>query len=94
MCRSSHAGSTEQADAACSSVSQDSSSTVPIRISSLRMASGPSVAARVEREGQEIEIRELDEDAFRTTESLGIDLSRPERGSDDEEDRRREPASF
>ena len=27
--------------------------------------------------GEEIEIRELDEDAFRTTESLGIDLSRP-----------------
>jgi DNA-directed RNA polymerase subunit beta len=36
-------------------------------------------------EGQEIEIRELDEDAFRTTESLGIDLSRPERGSDEED---------
>ena len=27
--------------------------------------------------GQEVEIRELDEDAFRTTEALGIDLSRP-----------------
>jgi DNA-directed RNA polymerase subunit beta len=36
-------------------------------------------------DGQEIEIRELDEDAFRTTESLGIDLSRPERGSDEED---------
>jgi DNA-directed RNA polymerase subunit beta len=35
--------------------------------------------------GQEVEIRELDEDAFRTTESLGIDLSRPERGSDEED---------
>jgi DNA-directed RNA polymerase subunit beta len=35
--------------------------------------------------GEEIEIRELDEDAFRTTESLGIDLSRPERGSDEED---------
>ena len=35
--------------------------------------------------GQEVEIRELDEDAFRTTESLGIDLSRPERGTDEED---------
>ena len=32
-----------------------------------------------------VEIRELDEDAFRTTESLGIDLSRPERGTDEED---------
>jgi len=29
--------------------------------------------------GEEIELRELDEDVFRTAESLGIDLSRPER---------------
>ena len=36
-------------------------------------------------EGQEVEIRELDEDAFRTTEALGIDLSRPERGTDEED---------
>ncbi len=36
-------------------------------------------------DGEEIEIRELDEDAFRTTESLGIDLSRPERGTDEED---------
>ncbi|MEI8001594.1 MAG: DNA-directed RNA polymerase subunit beta [Actinomycetes bacterium] len=35
--------------------------------------------------GEEVEIRELDEDAFRTTESLGIDLSRPERGTDEED---------
>jgi len=35
--------------------------------------------------GDEVEIRELDEDAFRTTESLGIDLSRPERGTDEED---------
>ena len=35
--------------------------------------------------GEQIEIRELDEDAFRTTESLGIDLSRPERGTDEED---------
>jgi DNA-directed RNA polymerase subunit beta len=41
--------------------------------------------------GEEVEIRELDEDAFRTTESLGIDLSRPERGTD-EEDAAREAA--
>ena len=44
-------------------------------------------------DGQEVEIRELDEDAFRTTESLGIDLSRPERGGDDEDDERRAPAA-
>ena len=37
--------------------------------------------------GEEVEIRELDEDAFRTTESLGIDLSRPERGTDEEDER-------
>jgi len=46
----------------------------------------------VNEAGQEVEIRELDEDAFRTTESLGIDLSRPERGTDEEDERRREPA--
>jgi DNA-directed RNA polymerase subunit beta len=41
-------------------------------------------------DGAEIEMRELDEDIFRTAEELGIDLSRPERGSDDDdEDRRR-----
>ena len=33
-------------------------------------------------------LRELDEDVFRTTEELGIDLSRPERGSDEEDARR------
>jgi DNA-directed RNA polymerase subunit beta len=43
--------------------------------------------------GQEVEIRELDEDAFRTTEALGIDLSRPERGTD-EEDAARETARY
>src|SRR5262249_7584269 len=42
--------------------------------------------------GEEVEIRELDEDAFRTTESLGIDLSRPERGTDEEDEQRRQPA--
>jgi DNA-directed RNA polymerase subunit beta len=44
--------------------------------------------------GEEVQIRELDEDAFRTTESLGIDLSRPERGTDEEDERRREGATF
>jgi DNA-directed RNA polymerase subunit beta len=44
--------------------------------------------------GEEIEMRELDEDIFRTAEELGIDLSRPERGSDDEDDRRRAPSGF
>ena len=38
--------------------------------------------------GDEIEMRELDEDIFRTAEELGIDLSRPERGSEDEDARR------
>ena len=38
--------------------------------------------------GAEIEMRELDEDIFRTAEELGIDLSRPERGSDEEDARR------
>jgi len=38
--------------------------------------------------GQQVEITELDDDAFRTSEELGIDISRPERGSDDDDDRR------
>ncbi len=38
--------------------------------------------------GEEIEIREIDEEHFRTVEELGIDLSRPERGSDEEDERR------
>jgi DNA-directed RNA polymerase subunit beta len=38
--------------------------------------------------GEEIEMRELDEDIFRTAEELGIDISRPERGSDEEDERR------
>ncbi|MDQ6697103.1 MAG: DNA-directed RNA polymerase subunit beta, partial [Actinomycetota bacterium] len=44
--------------------------------------------------GEEIEMRELDEDVFRTAEELGIDLSRPERGSDEEDERRRERTNF
>jgi DNA-directed RNA polymerase subunit beta len=38
--------------------------------------------------GEEIEMREMDEEIFRTAEELGIDLSRPERGSDEEDERR------
>ncbi len=49
-------------------------------------------------DGAEIEMREMDEDVFRTAEELGIDISRPERGSDDDdrerEARRRERASY
>ncbi len=37
------------------------------------------------KDGQEIEMRELDDELFRTAEELGIDLSRPERGSDEED---------
>jgi DNA-directed RNA polymerase subunit beta len=44
--------------------------------------------------GEEIEMRELDEDIFRTTEELGIDISRPERGSDEEDERRAAERSF
>jgi DNA-directed RNA polymerase subunit beta len=41
-------------------------------------------------DGVEIEMRELDEDIYRTAEELGIDISRPERGSDEDDERRRE----
>ncbi len=40
--------------------------------------------------GEEIHMRELDEDFFRAAEELGIDLSRPERGTDDDDRRRAE----
>ena len=40
--------------------------------------------------GEQIEMRELDEDVFQAAEALGIDISRPERGSDEEDERRRE----
>ena len=43
----------------------------------------------LDADGGEVQIKELDEDAFRTTESLGIDLSRNERGSDEEDEIRR-----
>ena len=39
-------------------------------------------------EGDEIQMRELDEEFFRAAEELGIDLSRPERGSDEDDMRR------
>ena len=39
-------------------------------------------------DGSEIEMRELDEDVFRAAEELGIDISRPERGSDEDDDAR------
>jgi DNA-directed RNA polymerase subunit beta len=48
-------------------------------------------------DGKEIEMREIDEDVFRTAEELGIDISRPERGSDEddrERDRARRERSF
>ncbi len=48
--------------------------------------------------GEEIEMRELDEDVFRTAEELGISIERPERGSDEEDEererRRAERAGF
>jgi len=44
--------------------------------------------------GEEIEMRELDEDVFRTAEELGIDISRPERGADEEDARRAAERGF
>ncbi len=41
-------------------------------------------------DGAEIEMRELDEDVYRTAEELGIDISRPERGTDEDDRERRE----
>ncbi len=35
--------------------------------------------------GEEIEMRELDEETFRIVEELGVDMQRPERGSDEED---------
>ena len=40
------------------------------------------------QDGKEIEMRELDDELYRTAEELGIDLSRPERGSDEDDARR------
>jgi DNA-directed RNA polymerase subunit beta len=44
--------------------------------------------------GEQIEMRELDEDVYRAAEELGIDISRPERGSDEEDARRAAERSF
>jgi DNA-directed RNA polymerase subunit beta len=49
----------------------------------------------ISNEGKNIELADLDEDVFRATQELGIDISRPERGSDAddrERERRRERA--
>ena len=40
--------------------------------------------------GDEIDMQGLDEDVFRAEESLGIDISRPERGTDEEDELRRQ----
>ncbi len=45
-------------------------------------------------DGSAIEMHELDEDVFRTAEELGIDIRRPERGSDEEDERRAAERSF
>ncbi len=38
--------------------------------------------------GQQIEMRDLDDEVFRAAEELGIDISRPERGTDEDDARR------
>ncbi len=45
----------------------------------------------LDNDGREIEMHEFDDEIYRTAEELGIDISRPERGSDDD-DRDRRPA--
>jgi DNA-directed RNA polymerase subunit beta len=45
-------------------------------------------------DGSEIEMRDLDEDVYRAAEELGIDISRPERGSDDDDRERRRERAF
>ncbi len=42
----------------------------------------------VGRDGEQVELRDLDEDVFRAAEALGIDMTRPERGGADADDRR------
>jgi DNA-directed RNA polymerase subunit beta len=42
----------------------------------------------LDKQGQDVELREIDDEIYRTAEQLGIDLSRPERGSDEEDARR------
>ena len=43
-------------------------------------------------DGREIEMRDLDDEVFRAAEELGIDISRPERGTDEDDERRAERA--
>jgi DNA-directed RNA polymerase subunit beta len=43
----------------------------------------------LQADGERIDMKEIDEDVFRAAEELGIDISRPERGTDDD-DRERE----
>ena len=42
----------------------------------------------LDKAGADVELREIDDEIYRTAEQLGIDLSRPERGSDEEDARR------
>ncbi|HZM42936.1 MAG TPA: DNA-directed RNA polymerase subunit beta [Acidimicrobiales bacterium] len=42
----------------------------------------------VGEDGEQVELRDLDEEVFRAAESLGIDITRPERGPDDSDDHR------
>jgi len=51
----------------------------------------------ISNEGKNIELADMDEDVFRATQELGIDISRPERGSDADDrdrERRREQRTF
>ena len=51
----------------------------------------------ISNEGKNIELADMDEDVFRATQELGIDISRPERGSDADDrdrERRREQRAF
>jgi DNA-directed RNA polymerase subunit beta len=55
----------------------------------IRETRGLALAIEVTgRDGQQVELRDLDEDVFRIAESLGIDMTRPERGDADVDDRR------
>ena len=44
----------------------------------------------ISHSGDQIDMQGLDEDVFRAEESLGIDISRPERGTDEEDEMRRQ----
>jgi DNA-directed RNA polymerase subunit beta len=45
-------------------------------------------------DGAEIEMGNMDDDIFRATEALGIDISRPERGTDDDDRERPRERAF